>query len=322
MTDWRASSRPDAARRRAELLERARNYLAQQAILAVDTPALSRFAGTDPNIDSLAVQPASGAARYLHTSPEFCMKRLLADGYPDIYSICRVYRDGEAGSRHQPEFTLLEWYRLGFDLEAIVADAVALIACCLEKPALPERVTTLDYATAFRTLAGIDVFQANIEELARHAQADTALRESIGDDRDAWLDLIFDTTIAPQFEPCRLTVLQHFPASKAALARLCPDDDRVADRFEIFYGTMELANGYVELTDAIEQRQRFASELDRRRAGGHPAPPPDPRLLEALEHGLPECAGVAVGVERLQMTYDQVDDIAAVVTFVHEREHG
>jgi lysyl-tRNA synthetase class 2 len=322
MTDWRPTSRPDVARRRADMLERARDYFARQSILAVDTPALSRFASSDPGIDSFAVHPLSGANFYLNTSPEYCMKRLLADGYPDIYSISRVYRDGEFGSRHQPEFTLLEWYRLGFDLEAIIADTLKLIATCLQRTDLLDITDIHDYATAFRSFAGIDVFESSINELAKCAESDATLRNSMGDDRDAWLDLIMDIRIAPQFAPDRLTVLQHFPASKAALARLCPDNNKVADRFEVFYGPMELANGYVELTDADEQRRRFTAELDKRRASGRTIAASDPQLLQALAAGLPDCAGVAVGIERLHMTYERVDDIAAVVTFAQGSPHG
>ena len=318
MTAWRPSSQPDAARRRAELLERARTYFAGQDVLAVDTPALGRFAGSDPNIESLPVHSVSGAGFFLHTSPESCMKRLLAAGYPDIYSICHVYRDGETGIRHLPEFTMIEWYRLGFDLAAIISDATTCIAKCLEMPALLDQVVTMEYSDAFLTYASVDVAGARSEELAECVEADDELRERIGDDRDTWLDLILATIVAPRFAPSCLTVLQHYPASKAALARLCPDDNRVADRFEIFFGAMELANGYVELRDAEEQRHRFEQDQEIRRAAGQSVHALDLLLLQALESGLPDCAGVAMGVERLQMLHDRTDDIKDVVTFPPE----
>jgi lysyl-tRNA synthetase class 2 len=297
------------------MLERARAYFAARDVLAVDTPALSTWTCTDPNIDSLAVRRTPVAVDYLQTSPESAMKCLLAAGYPDIYAISRVFRAGEYGPRHLPEFTLLEWYRLDFDLAAMVSDTTALIADCLMQPELEQTVDVLDYADVFLDIAGIDVFMAGINDLASASNADDSLRVALGADRDAWLDLLITTRIAPAFAPDRLTVLRHYPRSQAALARPCPNDARVADRFEVFRGTLELANGYVELVDAIEQRARFAADNERRRDAGKPVVPGDPLLLAALDSGLPACAGVAVGFERLQMIFEQVDDIAKVVTF-------
>jgi len=316
MADWRASSSVTVARHRAELLARARAYFSDQQVLAVDTPALSEFASTDPNIESCSVQLATGSRYFLHTSPEFCMKRLLADGYPDIYSICRVFRDGEIGQYHLPEFTMLEWYRLKFELGDIIADTTALIAACIDKPSLHEDATVVDYSTAFQDSADVDVFNATIDELADAASADDALRASIGNDQHAWLDLILSTVVAPAFTSNQLTVLQHYPASQAALARVCPRDKHVADRFEVFYGALELANGYVELTNADEQRFRFDQDIEKRKYAGQSVLLPDAQLLAALDHGLPDCAGVAVGLERLQMIHAQADNIANVVTFI------
>lgn len=304
------------------MLERARAYFTSQDVLAVDTPALSRFAGSDPNIDSLAVQSQHSGDYFLHTSPEFCMKRLLAAGYPDIYSICRVYRDGESGNRHVPEFTMIEWYRLGFELQAIVDDTVGFIASCLDAPSLAESVESLSYAEAFRNYADIDAVAASIDELAQCAAADARLRREIGNDRDAWLDLIMSTVVAPRLSADGLTVIRHYPASQAALARLCPDDECVADRFEVFHGAMELANGYVELTDGEEQRRRIDADLEKRQQLGRNVYPWDRTLIGALEAGLPDCAGVAVGLERLQMVFDKTDDISDVMTFAFENING
>ena len=297
------------------MLRRAREYFQDQHVLAVDTPTLSSSAGSDPNIESIAVHADDHAQLYLHTSPEFCMKRLLAAGYPDIYSICRVYRDRELGKRHALEFTMVEWYRLGFELEAIVADTAAFIATCLDQPQLVDTVAVYDYADICRELTGIDIFDASSDELAAACAADTQLRAAVGANRDAWLDLLMSTMIAPQFADDGLTVVRHYPASQAALARICPADARVADRFEVFCGDLELANGYVELTDANEQRRRIERELAQRRDRGQPVNPIDTAFLAALEHGLPPCAGVAVGVERLHMTLAGTDDIGEVVAF-------
>lgn len=297
------------------MLERARAYFAARDVLAVDTPALSAWTCTDPNIDSITAQRTPTSIDYLQTSPESAMKCLLAAGYPDIYSVSRVFRAGEQGSRHLAEFTLLEWYRLDFDLTAMVADTIALIAHCLMQPELEQQADVLDYADVFLEHAGVNVFTASVDDLASASQADDSLRAALGPDRDAWLDLLVTSHIAPAFAPDRLTVLRHYPRSQAALARPCPADTRVADRFEVFRGTLELANGYVELADANEQCTRFAADNERRQQAGKSVVPGDPLLLAALDSGLPACAGVAVGFERLQMIFEQVDDIAKVVTF-------
>ncbi|MDH4125880.1 MAG: EF-P lysine aminoacylase EpmA [Gammaproteobacteria bacterium] len=315
MPNWRPTSPAAVARRRAAMLERVRGYFAARDVLAVDTPALSAWTCTDPHIESIAAQRIEASTDYLQTSPESAMKCLLAAGYPDIYSISRVFRAGEQGPRHLPEFTLLEWYRLGFDLAEMVADTTALIAHCLMQPELEQQVEILNYADIFQRLLGVNVFTAGIDELAAAADADRSLRTALGNDRDAWLDLLLATRIANAFAPTRLTVLRHYPRSQAALARPCPVDARVADRFEVFRGTLELANGYVELADATEQRARFAADNERRQLAGSRPVQGDPLLLAALDSGLPACAGVAVGFERLQMIYEQVDDIAKVVTF-------
>ena len=211
---------------------------------------------------------------------------------------------------------MLEWYRLNFILGDIIADTTALIAACIDKPSLHEDAIVVDYSTAFQDSADVDVSNATIDELANAVSADDALRDSVGDDQHAWLDLILSTVVAPAFKPNQLTVLQHYPASQAALARVCPGDKRVADRFEVFHGATELANGYVELTNADEQRNRFDQDIEKRKYTGQSILLPDAHLLAALDHGLPDCAGVAVGLERLQLIQTQTDNIANVVTFI------
>ena len=275
---WRASSGVAVARQRADMQERARRFFRAREVLEVTTPTLSRCTATDPNIESLRVASPSRSTPYLQTSPEAYMKRLLADGYPDIYAMCRVFRGGEAGRLHQPEFTMVEWYRHDFGLSAMIAETVAFIAELLAKPALLD-TAQLEYGQAFRQLAGVDPFTASIDDLAGAANADAGLRASIGRDRDAWLDLLLATRVAPGFDPGRLTVLRHFPGSQAALARRCPEDDSVADRFEIFFGAVELANGFVELRDPDEQRRRMLEDIEKRRAGGQPPVPVDEPLL-------------------------------------------
>jgi len=321
MTHWQPTSGPQTAASRADMLRRIRAHFDKAAMLEVDTPALSPFAVSDTQIESLEIYGSEVSSRplYLHTSPEFCLKRLLAAGYPDIFSICRVFRDGESGKQHQPEFTLIEWYRLDFSLQAIIDDTVAVIRAALASAA-PSALQLHDYRALFIEALGVDPLDASIAALADAANADGALRAAIGNARDDWLDLLLATRIAPNFSTETLTVVRHYPASQAALARLCPADSQVADRFELFLGPVELANGYVELTDAREQRQRIEADNVNRRLRQRRERPVDNALLAALEHGLPACAGVAMGLERLQMLHDKTDDIRDVITFAFEAD--
>lgn len=301
------------------MLQRLRAYFDSESVLEVDTPALSSAAVTDIHIESLAVNSClTTAPLFLQPSPEFCMKRLLASGYPDIYSICRVFRDAEVGRGHQPEFTMVEWYRLNFTLGEIVADTIAAIAAALDDPTLKDSVVTTDYRDEFVAACGVDPLETSISGLADAASADADLRSALGEERDDWLDLLMATRVAPSFAADKLTVVKHYPASQAALARLCPDNSRVADRFEIFVGAVELANGYVELTDARTQASRMADDQAARTRRESPLRPHDQNLIAALESGLPACAGVALGLERLQMMHDRTDDIHDVIPFPFE----
>ncbi len=311
MTGWRPNCDPDLAKRRADLLARVRRYFEVRSVVEVDTPALSATTVTDPHIASIAVS----GERYLSTSPEFAMKRLLAAGYPDIFSICRVFRDEERGRLHLPEFTMIEWYRRGFELEDIVRDTLALIAFIASRPELAHDVPVIDYADVMQQFAGVDPLTASVEELASAAEADEDLTAALGGNRDDWLDLLLATRVAPSLPQDSLTVIRHYPKSQAALARRCPGNPEVADRFEVLLGNVELANGYVELTDADEQAGRMQADLDERRRRGLPALEPDEDLLDALRAGLPDCAGVALGFERLHMFVEGFDDIRDVVTF-------
>ena len=319
MTDWRPTSGPEAANRRANMLRCLRSYFDQELVLEVDTPALSSTAVSDIHIESLTVKSClTTAPLFLHTSPEFCMKRLLASGYPDIYSICRVFRDAEVGRAHQPEFTMVEWYRLNFGLGEIINDTIAAIAAAMDDPTLKERVVSVEYRKQFISVCDVDPSEASVSELAEAAGADSDLRRTLGDERDDWLDLLMTTRVAPSFAEDTLTVVKHYPASQAALARLCPDDNAVADRFEVFMGAVELANGYVELTDAEAQASRIADDQAARSRREIAQRPHDQNLIAALETGLPACAGVAMGLERLQMVHDKTGDIRDVIPFPFE----
>ena len=323
MTNWRPASGPLAAASRAAMLRRVREYFQAGDVLEVETPALSLSAVSDTQIESFSIADSAVSPQplYLHTSPEFCMKRLLAAGYPDIYSICRVFRDGEAGRSHQPEFTMIEWYRLGMNLGEIIDDTVKLVETALGDTCSTQAPIVIDYYDVIRETCGIDARTADLESLAKAVDADNELRTSIGDEKDDWLDLLLATKIMPTFPTDRLTVLSHYPASQGALARACPDNDQVADRFEVFLGPVELANGYVELTDVEEQKTRISRDNESRIRRSRPVRPVDENLLAALDAGLPACAGVAMGVERLQMLYDKTDDIRNVITFAFDPKH-
>lgn len=318
---WEPTCSIATARRRAGMLASARRFFADREILEIDTPILSVSAVSDPNIESIhaVLQLDKGRHRYLHTSPEYHMKRLLAAGYPDLYAIGKVFRDGEAGKRHQPEFTLIEWYRLGFGMQQLIAETCDLIADQIDRQRLPAAVESLSYSQAFVSYTGLDPLHASCALLADAVEADASLRDSIGDDRDQWLDLLMSQRVAPAFARDRLTVLHHYPGSQAALARICPDNPALAERFEVFFGDIELANGYVELRDANVQWQRWQEDQLLRQQRGQALLPLDDKLIAALRSGLPACAGVAVGFDRLLMINEQCDDIGLVQAFAFER---
>lgn len=313
-------------RLRADLLARIRAFFAQRDVLEVETPALSAAAIPDPHLISFAVHytgpgPCHGQTLYLHTSPEFPMKRLLAAGSGCIYQIARVFRDGEAGRRHNPEFTLLEWYRIGFDHHRLMSEVAELVAELLAgrlPVAEPER---LSYREIFQRHLGLDPHRATVVELAAVAKVqNVSIPPGMPvDDPDPWLDLLLTHCIEPELGRGRLTFVYDYPVSQAALARVRPDDPPVGERFELYLHGVELANGFHELGDAGEQRRRFAAENGARRAAGWPEMPVDEALLAALDAGLPECAGVALGFDRLVMLAAGKTTLAEALAFSFER---
>jgi len=299
------------------MLQRSRQFFIDQEVMEVDTSALSKFAVTDPHIESLSARSAMEPELFLHTSPEYKMKRLLAAGFGDIYQICKVFRDGEQGRYHLPEFTLVEWYRLNFGLQEMIRDTIGFIAATLDRPELASSPMTLSYEDAFRHSANFSPQTVGVAELADYIGADDQLRKAIGNNRDEWLDLVLAERIVPDFARDKLTVIYHYPASQAALARICPDDANVADRFEVFYGSLELANGFVELADAEEQISRFERDRFARRRNNTADHHVDEDFINALRAGLPPCSGVAVGFDRLLMLHEDQDDISAVTSFIY-----
>lgn len=304
------------------MLAELRGYFAVAGVMEVETPLACRASGTDPQLQPLVSHYSGpgapdGLVLYLQTSPEFAMKRLLADGSGPIYQICKAFRDGEAGRLHNPEFTLLEWYRPGFTLAQLIEEVATVLKTALGRSSLPHRVVS--YADAFRDRLGLDVFEATVEEL--QAAAQTVPVDATGEmslDRDGWLDLLLSHAVQPGLGQGELCFLTGFPASQAALARLQPDGVTAA-RFEAFYDGIELANGYRELGDAEEQARRFAADNAARRVAGLAPLPVDLRLLDALAYGLPDCAGVAVGLDRLLMLRLGLCDLDDVLSFSLQR---
>jgi elongation factor P--(R)-beta-lysine ligase len=318
---WRPTASGGALRQRARALRATREFFFAREVLEVETPAMIHAPVSDVNLGSVRVQMAgSGSDKdglFLHTSPEYAMKRLLAAGSGDIYQICHVYRGAERGRQHNPEFTMLEWYRLGFSLEQLMGE-VADLTNHLLGAQLP--VEFVSYRDAVLRHAGFDPLEADIRELQRAAQAlGFDATHAAKAERDELLDLIVGAKVGPALGAATLTFLHGYPASQAALARLDPDDPRVALRFELYHHGLELANGYHELTNGAEQRARFAADQKIRAARGLPRFELDAHLLAALDAGLPDCAGVALGFDRVLMLALNAASIDEVIAFPTER---
>jgi lysyl-tRNA synthetase class 2 len=302
---------------RASLYTLIRAFFAQRGVIEVETPIMSAAANTDPNIESFGTSfsghvDAGERERWLRTSSEFAQKRLLAAGIGDCYELGRVFRNGEAGRRHNPEFTMLEWYRVGWNHRRLIDETVGLVQAALALRGIVADVHTTTYSALFLDAVGVDPLSADDQELREALRGVRVSEEGLG--RDDRLDLLLTHRIQPAFPAGRITVVYDYPASQCALAKIRADDPPVAERFELYVGQHELANGYHELTDANEQRARFERDNARRRSRGLAELPLDENLLRALQ-GLPDCAGVALGIERLLMAMTGSGDIRDVLAF-------
>jgi elongation factor P--(R)-beta-lysine ligase len=315
---WAPTASLATLRLRARMLERARMHFAATGALEVETPVMVRAGVTDVHLESLEVRRADGTrAGFLHTSPEYAMKRLLAAGAPDVYQVCRVFREGERGRRHNPEFTMVEWYRLGIDHHALMDDVEQLLRTLIEPSREVGETRRITYSDAFRQALGMDPLAIGTAEL--HEALDAAgidVPASVVSERDSLLDLAMATLVATRFPSDAITFLYDFPASQAALARV---RGPVASRFEAFWGELELANGFHELGDAAEQAARFEADRAERARRGQPDREPDSRFIAGLAAGLPPCAGVAVGFDRVVMVATGAGSIDEVVAFPAER---
>jgi len=314
--NWQPSAAPAVLKQRALLLRHIRDFMAAREVLEVETPVLSHHGNTDANLSSFTTlfQSPSDVDKqllYLQTSPEFAMKRLLAAGSGAIYQIARVFRDGELGRLHQPEFTMLEWYRPGFDHHNLIDEMAELLQQLdLNSP------TRSTYATVFTEATGIDPHRADLA-LLQKAAASNGL-QGLESNRSVLLDFLFSHLVAPHLGMAAPLFVYDFPACQAALSRIRAGEPPVAERFELFIAGMEIANGFHELVNADEQKARFNADNSLRCHRGLKEVAIDKNLLAALDHGLPDCAGVAVGIDRLLMAILRYDSINKVVSFTFE----
>jgi elongation factor P--(R)-beta-lysine ligase len=316
---WRPTATRAMLEQRATLLARARNFFNDGGVLEVDTPVVVNAPVTDFHIHSARVDlgPEAKHSYFLHTSPEYAMKRLLAAGSGDIYQICHVVRGFERGRLHNAEFTLIEWYRIGFTLDDLMSEVDALVRALIGDVGTGHGSERITYQHAFQRELQIDPFDASVEELQKAAKAHGFNAPDA--QRDELLEFLMGAVIGPRLGKNSLTFVHAYPATQAALARLDPHDPRAALRFELYCEGVELANGFHELASANEQRARFNADLAERKRSGLPTDGPDEFLLAALEHGLPECSGVAVGFDRVVMLATGAKNIDDVLAFPTDR---
>ena len=320
MNEWKPTASLAMLKARARVLSKLRAFFAEKDILEVQTPVLSLAGNTEPAIASFVTQHHDTQAAFLNTSPEFAMKRLLAAGCGSIYQICPVFRQDEQGTKHNPEFTLLEWYRLNFDHHALMGELNALIRNIAEDFLQLDRSQFFSYQDAMIKFAKVDPFNASKEEL-KAATVKAGIDAVAMDDaiNDEWLDLLMSQVVEKNLPLNCPVFIYDYPASQAALAKISDSTPAVAERFELYINGIELANGFHELCDADEQAERFQQQQQQRKKSGLPGIPADYHLIAALKHGLPDCAGVAVGIERLLMVLTGAKHINDVLTFPFDR---
>ncbi|MFT4655816.1 MAG: lysyl-tRNA synthetase class 2 [Patiriisocius sp.] len=319
--NWRPSASIEAIRQRAVVLQKIRQFFAARDVLEVDTPALSHAAVTDEHLHSFSTQfthPFSPqtSTLYLQTSPEFAMKKLLCAGIGAIYQICKSFRNEESGRFHNPEFTMLEWYRPGFDHLQLMSEIDELIQMVVGSDSA-ERVTYQDVFKQYLGYCPLTATLTDIKTLAsQYGYAELAANEN---DKDTLLMLLFSQHVEPHIGQDRPCFVIDFPASQAALARISPTNPLVAERFELYFQGIELANGFHELTDGPEQLRRFEQDNVKRQHMGLEIMPIDHNFIAAIDYGLPACAGVALGIDRLLMLALNYSEIDQVIAFENSR---
>ena len=302
--------------KRQALMNKVRQFFVSRNVLEVETPTLSNAGGTDPQLDYFQVGVENEPLRFMMTSPEFHMKRLLAAGFGDIFQIAKSFRKDEFGSHHNNEFSMVEWYRVGWPQEKLMDEVEALVSEILGKPLKARRTRWID---AFRNYAGVDPVNCRLDDFAEACRCrEIPVPEgSESMSREDWWDYLMVFIIEPALASNGPEFILDYPPSQAALAQTYVDADGLtwAKRFELFVDQVELCNGYTELTDAVEQCHRFDADLEIRRKMGKPLPPIDERFLAGLESGMPACSGVALGLDRLFMLAMDLPEIGDVILF-------
>ncbi|HHT7855109.1 elongation factor P--(R)-beta-lysine ligase [Pasteurella multocida] len=313
--NWQPSASIENLLARAKIIAEIRRFFTDRGLLEVETPVLSEFGVTDVHLSTFNttfISPTAekSKALWLSTSPEYHMKRLLAAGSGPIFQLCHVFRNEEAGQRHNPEFTMLEWYRPHFDMYRLINEVDDLLQQILDcKP-----IESLSYQFVFQEYVGLDPLSAEKAELVAKAKQ-YHLQQAEQEDRDTLLQFLFSTVVEPNIGKENPVAVYHFPATQAALAQISSEDHRVAERFEFYYKGLELANGFHELTDVNEQLHRFEQDNVQRQKMGLPQRQIDKRLLGALQAGVPNCSGIALGVDRLLMIALGANAIHEVIAF-------
>ncbi len=301
------------------MLSELRQFFAERSVLEVETPLLSHSIGTDPQLEFFTTEYCLLPQRqtlFLQTSPEFAMKRLLAAGSGCIYQIGKAFRNGESGRFHNPEFTMLEWYRVGFTLPQLMDEITELFAALFREQSL-QKTQRISYQAVFISYTGLDPLVFSYQDycvFARENQIADAVA-ICGHDHALWLDFIFSHQVQPYLGENALCLVYGYPACQSSLARVNKDNAQIADRVELFINGVELGNGYYELADADEQNRRFDRELAIRQQEKLPVTVKDQRLIAALESGLPECSGVAIGLDRLLMLLSGSVSLDDVLSF-------
>ncbi len=318
MINWQPNTTLDTLKCRAKLLNIARQFFQNNHFLEVDTPCLSQSTTPDPNIESFTTQ-FNNTRYFLHTSPEFPMKRLLASGSGAIYQICKVFRQGDAGRNHNPEFTLIEWYQPGMGYRELMEQVDQFVRLLLKDTLPLNETVALTYRQAFEQYAGFNPLATSREQLRTVISENNIQLHEQTLTHDAYLDLIMSVIVQPNLPKDKPVFIYDYPATQAALANIRQGEDNVAERFELFINGIELANGYQELLDATEQQQRFENENKQRLAAGQQTIPIDAHLIEALQQGMLMVSGVALGLERVLMLAMGIDSIRDVIAFTTDK---
>ena len=326
---WKPSCDIELLRLRANVLSAIRAFFEQRSVLEVETPLLCHATGTDPQLDFFSsfyhcVPNEKGIKdkeMFLQTSPEFAMKRLLAAGSGSIFQICKAFRNGESGRLHNPEFSILEWYRVGFSLEQLIDEVAELISQLMKNHCNLEPVYKVSYRELFEQVTGLNPLVFCQEKYAHYA-SENAMSDAISiceNDHAMWLDLIFSYKVQPVLANHQISMVYGYPAIQSSLARINKLSPLIADRFEVFISGIEIGNGFFELSDAKEQEQRFDQEIKSRNSKGLPLVEKDNLFLEALQSGLPDCSGIALGLDRLLMVMANVGTLNDVMAFPFDK---